>query len=405
LAFSFRSSDPVFVALKYYLLAGATMGPLCVLSDLPVVKVFFWKLSWRLGPYSSFPWPYDFSEYLSGPFGWGGFIFLILLSTVLFAMVSTIVHAAAFGLTAVVHQKWGWPQYWGMVRARLDRSRAWVLSLKRAWWLGPLFLSVYVVIDYVTHGLQYAFYPLLDPDSLLLVAPVGAAVLAVFFISNPILRVAIADLVSADDLRCQRCGYLLRGLEIPRCPECGHDNSVVGPPPYGIGLRWVPGWLGSRIFRLIVLAGLTLAPVWVPAVVAGLPLSIVQHLPQGIAPRWQLAPNPDSFPIWLDSVCVIRQGQAIAVVRFPKDGSYRRRYTAWYWAKATELGRPPDATATGKLGISYLQLDLPIGPWTLQYHTPDQGMFWLTRPNASYAVEAFEPERFESIYPVAKGLK
>ncbi len=62
--------------------------------------------------------------------------------------------------------------------------------------------------------------PPLLPPIVLLVIVVGSVILLIL-----IRRTIIKRRQRAKDLMnratCQRCGYDLRGLEVPRCPECG----------------------------------------------------------------------------------------------------------------------------------------------------------------------------------------
>src|SRR5689334_11366531 len=67
----------------------------------------------------------------------------------------------------------------------------------------------------------YFFYPMPHPDDLLkgllYTAIAGVITIGVF--------VGLGRLFSSDqsleETRCRKCGYILRGISEPRCPECG----------------------------------------------------------------------------------------------------------------------------------------------------------------------------------------
>lgn len=60
-------------------------------------------------------------------------------------------------------------------------------------------------------------------------AGAGLAVSVAYFLPSSLLAVATFGLLSRwrrpypsdGETRCRRCGYILRGISEPRCPECG----------------------------------------------------------------------------------------------------------------------------------------------------------------------------------------
>ncbi len=45
-----------------------------------------------------------------------------------------------------------------------------------------------------------------------------------------------------EDACCLKCGYLLRGLSAPRCPECGREFDPADRSTYGPFVSWVRRW-------------------------------------------------------------------------------------------------------------------------------------------------------------------
>ncbi len=81
--------------------------------------------------------------------------------------------------------------------------------------------------------------------------------------------------LSSRDVPCPVCGYSLRSIESPTCPECGAQLDVrVGSTDLRIGL-----WLACVISQSLALGfvGLFTILVIVPAYFGGLPFSIWVH--------------------------------------------------------------------------------------------------------------------------------
>jgi len=62
----------------------------------------------------------------------------------------------------------------------------------------------------------------------------------------------MSELEEQQSGRCWECGYLLRGVESAKCPECGKDFDRANPSSMNFGLpmgrfgRWAlasPGWV------------------------------------------------------------------------------------------------------------------------------------------------------------------
>jgi len=246
---------------------------------------------------------------------------------------------------------------------------------------------------------QWAFCPLIDSGLAYLVANIMAICLIFAAVAARIFRASVREAVGPDDLRCSRCGYLLRGLEIPRCPECGYDGNREGRVEYGF--RWQRTERFGRSRRFLPVAcviALLFGPVWLPLGLMSLPRSWLRYVPTPIRPHSQvLHRNPHAYPIRLDAVCVIRHEAAIAVIRFEPQAAYRSAYEVSYWVNEDDLRRknPAESTSRG-LVTNGRGPTLPVGPWSFSYSMAAENMLWLTRPDDTFHVEAFTPDGLPS---------
>lgn len=67
-------------------------------------------------------------------------------------------------------------------------------------------------------------------DCILILLPVMiSALLGVIFWKRRQRRISRQRHLQCDDVLCLRCGYNLRGLDVPRCPECGALRGFTVP--------------------------------------------------------------------------------------------------------------------------------------------------------------------------------
>jgi len=386
---------------KFYALAALLHAILSEISQIPAVRGFFLRVVWRLGRWPDLPFPYDFSDYLSSPLFPEAEVAAVYVSVLIFGLVCltlavATVHSLTFGLVVVAHSLLGWPRYWSDVRSRISLQTIWVGSAKCSWWVWPLAQFVWLLIYQVSSGCRYASYPIIDTRPPFLAAYLLAVVLLYAYRTTPLLRTEVVQAVGPDELRCTSCGYMLRGLEDPRCPECGYEGNRDGKAEYGFRWGRARGLRGtSTVLRFAILPALFLAPVWVPLILVGLPRPWLRFVPLAIRPDWQvLSPNRNAFPISLDAVCVVRHGDQLAVIRFGRVAALSGRYDAGYWSNASKYGsEPADGRTSGKV-TNRGGPNLLVGPWRFSCSTAGANMLWLTRPDATFIVEAFEPEQF-----------
>lgn len=391
-----RLSWRAFVpAGKWY--AFAALIPFCFLLALqtPRVDTAFARLAWRLGPYRSFPQPYDpgglasaitrHAEFMPTVVGLLGTLYLLSLAI-------CVLHSACFGVAVLLHRLFGRPRYWHDVRERIDLAAAWALSAKRSWWAWPVVMSIGLVIEKLAAGFQHAFYPIIGTGAGYEILRIAAICLVFTIVASRVLQAAVIGAIRVDDLQCGRCRYLLRGLPVLRCPECGYEGHLSGNAEYG--LLWPDPRRWSRTRRLIpltlILILLTI-PAWWPVMLSSLPRSRFRLVP--VSTNLQ-AHDPNKLPLRPACVLVITRGGSVGIARLTQMNKARSYYEALYWSDAEDfrLAGPPDSRSDGRISWGG-GLPLMIGPW--QFGCQFVGvlgseMIWLCRPDETYSVEAFE---------------
>ncbi|MCA9252050.1 MAG: hypothetical protein KDA54_13050 [Phycisphaerales bacterium] len=377
-------------ALGSFLFAGFLVSVSYVIFDLPAVSYWTMQIGWQLSRWRSFPCPYDIDEF--SPLSLGSefdlyfvpvFVFMILTTAVLVA----IFHGISFMIALLSHKYFGWPRYWRDVRTRLHVQAAWAQSAIHGWWVWPTTAFVWRLLCQIGLAFDYAFYPIIGNGALFLEANFLAASLIFIMIASRILRSALIESVSDDELRCFECGYLLTGLPNERCPECGSDVECKDKERYGLfRLKRTPMFQRalSGLAKVVILA-LLLAPAWLPISVASLPRTWLRFVPSAIAPGWEVYnSNADAFPIRLDSVCLVKQGNSVAVIQFKRVMDMRADYKVAFWNDKSDMEsrRAPDSSKTGKIDNKMPQ-SVSAGPWTLSYDIASENMIWLHRPENS----------------------
>ncbi len=401
---------PLALAVRSYLLAAIVHALLLVLSEIPAGHVVFLRLGWWLGPWPSFPFPYDdFTVYDPQPFlplshEIPRYVAIFVTMALSLILVVGVLHSLSFWVAIGIHSMLGWPKYWRDVRQTLDLQSVWALSARRTWWLWPLGQAVWLLLEQIAWGCPYAFYPIVDDGTPYLVLHNLAICFAFAVVTSRLLSPLIIGAVDRNHVRCNECGYLLRGIESKRCPECGRERNGV---KYGIGRQRGAKW--QRLRRLLpwlTVFVLFLAPVWMPFGLVSLPRTWLRFVPEVIRPAPQVLRQDldDFFPIRWDAVCIMEHEGAIAIVWFEKSRRYRADYRVAYWSDVQDmdLKKPPDLRSSGQVKNGGGP-ELPIGPWQFSYQASSEDMFWLTRPDPSYSVEAFESDRLPARFQGLSG--
>lgn len=395
--------EALVVGCKWYALASLIHLCLLFAIEKPPVHAAFTRVAWRLGPWPSFPFPYDPADWivrLERPHVSERMLEIVVSAAMLFTLMMVVgaVHGLTFAFTVAIHRWIGWPRYWRDVRQSIDLSSVWAVSAKRSWWVWPVGQLVWLILEQAGYGFSYAFYPIIGTGSLYLVTNTLGICLVFATVTSRSLRTTILESVRPDDLRCGRCGYLLRGLPIMRCPECGYQGNQSGKVEYSL-LRQESA-RGGRVRKLmvpVVIVALLSSSVWVPLGLAILPWSLLRFVPESIRPDRQVLDfDPNVFPIRFGTICLVRHAGSIAVVRSIRK-PYGADYDVSFWSREEAFGpdSPPDSIASGKMTWR-CQPGLLLGPWEFGCSFGDN-MFWLYRPDNTYSVEAFDvsglPER------------
>jgi tetrahydromethanopterin S-methyltransferase subunit F len=403
-------------AMIWYALAAIPSVLILFCSNSATIERISYRFAWSLTPFRALPCIFDSPEFMSNDTGIGsgvGSIGVIemaclwLLAILLFGIFTMGLHILAFHLAARLHKWFGRPRYWATAAARLDKRALLVRSAVRTFWLMPLGIAVGTIFDKAASDLQYIDYPLISREWWAPASTIAALVLAGLFICSRVIRRAVSHEIAIEELICTKCGYLLRGVESDRCPECATAITRQRPVAYGLLL---PGSPASRRISAIavffLVAGLLSIPVWFPTAQANLwglsastfPVATRRYWP--ISPRlnWFMSYKVNQFPIRPDaSHVVIRHAGSAGRIRFFKKGPVGGHYETAYWSNAERMEHdPPDIKATG-LADSTGVAKIELGPWTIKYWHPGNYLIWLNLPDSTYQLTAFIPSQEQTI--------
>ncbi len=384
----------LYMAARFHLLAAATHICLMLVLELPIIRHTFARLAWSLGPWSDLPSPYGDDPALPCPYPLGEVLRILIPFVFFWAVLLTLSHLLLALLLTQAHTRFGWPRYWREVRSRVELWPAWVASARQCWWVWPAGLFIWHLLEGLSSAMSQAGYGVVDTATPYFIAHLAVIVGAVAILTNRQIRAAVIRAVGPDDVRCFGCGYLLRGLRSGRCPECGldHDSRAVR---YGFVWQRSGRWTRTRRTVLILLALILLwAPVWCPSALLALPGEWLVWIPEMFHPPYGLLyRNPNAFPLRTDHAYIIRQGDAVVIVRFVSNQSAAMQIKMAYWRTAETLAseQPPDASFTADL---YNQsLTLPIGPYEFHCAPPQARTLYFYRPDDSFAIEGYDPDR------------
>jgi hypothetical protein len=125
----------------------------------------------------------------------------------------------------------------------------WSLSVRSDYRIGFLTRATYGFAQAIL--LMYVYFPWRLADGLWTMDPAGClrqiAIMSVLYatifgVVTQVLSYAIARMTAPVPGACEECGYSLKGLTVPRCPECGeafdprslaarHPPKQDAPPP------------------------------------------------------------------------------------------------------------------------------------------------------------------------------
>jgi rRNA maturation protein Nop10 len=391
----FPTLPGIWRGVRFYLLAAAAMYVL--FQTLHYGPVHWWsvRLNWWLGPWRNVPLPYDrdyFSPQTWPTFTLGEHITQAFLAILAATIGIAVLHNVMFGL-AIVSTRWrGWPPYWADVRPVLDFKRLWAASAKWSAWLWMGAWSIWAVFEFLSYGQGYVWQHYVETGFPFFVAYLSAIFLGFLLISQRILRRRVVQVVDSDQRRCVGCGYYLRGLPSPRCPECGRYTTETEPIRFDLGRSW-PHFHRRAAIGLMFM--LLLSPLWFGHTVQMIPDSFVRRLPTPMQnwtfQFWHYRTTTPKLilPIRLDAVCVIHHYEGRAVIRFRKAPPAKATYDWAFWDD-TYATDAPALTGTGV--FSGWDSEMVIGRWTFRYSGGNNFMIWLYLPDAAFDVRVLRSE-------------
>jgi hypothetical protein len=394
------------IALSACVLSAGLATLVTWLLDLRSMDAVYRSAAWCLTPWRAFPSIIDEHvpvQSLSPAWSGVGDCVTIILGQ---GVGLLLLHSLVFLTVALVYAKCGWPAYWSDVRGRLCLGRLWARSAILACWAFPLSGALWSIWMKIADAQQWTAYWLVTTGGREFIANLAAVLLGHALVIAAVLRHSVVRSVGCDDLRC-RCGYLLRGLTEPRCPECARAIPS-GKKPY-FGLRWFgsPVWKPLRWGAPpVVLLGLLLAPVWVGAVLAAVPKAIQRGLPRSLqATCRRLSTNPNAFPVRWNALLLVRRDGALGAVRFSSDPQMQWQYKSAFWSSEGHASRLlPDTTTVGSLAPPGI-IPISIGPWTFSYSAGSSKFAWVYRADRSYEVEVVGADKctIELAWPNSDG--
>lgn len=381
-----------------YLLAALASGLVIHTLSLPVVQRGLSRLFWSCSPLRACAYPFDHES--------GAFRLSLSdeLTTVILLVGGLLVFIAAaqtimFGVALTLYARFGWPPYWKEVGPRLDQLALLARSAWRGWWVWPVGLLLWCLLATADRVFFGAGYSIADTSSGYGTVYFATLWLIYLLMSARVLRTAVVAALGPDDLRCLGCGYLLRGLVGPRCPECGGDASQPQASRFFRLCLWRgrragrPGWL-RRALPFTIVAALLLVPVWLPRILAQLPPPWLAYFPASIRPSYAfLNRTPLGYPIRLNSVCLLRHNNAVGVIQLASRQAFRADYRALRWSDAEQFvqRRPPEEDLTGELRVIDYTMPPPLKRWNLQFRSYSAELFWVSLPDATYSLETYDP--------------
>jgi hypothetical protein len=370
---------------------------LWVVFELPALHFAFVRLGWWLAPYRDFPLPYDRADFTwaHGPLDHFAGLQVIIIIT--FSLTLYVVHGAAFRVTVLLHRWFGWPRYWQDVGDSVDLRTAWAESARRSWWFWFAGSLIWELLTELAIGLRAAKYPFITDGQPFLIANIATIVLGYCYTSALALRAQVAAVVGPEERRCVRCGYRLRGISSPLCPECAHPFDPDEKPEFRFKWEQFEGRGRCRRFvRFLLPFTLLAAPLWIPLMVLGVPRTWLPWIPSSLRPGERVINHdPNAFPIRLDAVCRIRHSHALYIVVLRESSPLLATCTVGYWPSAELFIRqPPQRQMTGEVR-SITGWILGLGSWNLRFVWGGENFVWLSRPDAAYEVEAMLVEDFD----------
>lgn len=353
-------------------------------------------LAWKLGPFGEFPIPFDFGVFAGTGFEYGSFTEMLpAMDGVLLLIGSTLtaIHFGIFVCTLSAYRRFGWPQYISDVDDRLIRRELWKKSVRRAWWVLPLLATIANSWSWFSYGQAYAQYRTVSVEWPFQIAILVLGAMTYATINARTIVAAVRAAVPVDGIRCQQCGYLLRGLAGPTCPECGIDYVPAASLRFELGRNY------DRLRRWAVMIGFPLVglmvvkmPVLQPTIVSMLPRRFVMRYVPGVLqpPAGAWSAIRASIPLKPGDICILRHNRALICIWLPLRKGPPTEARWWSWTTFDDWGRTPDksgsvaisqTTYTGMIQVAGCPISILPAGWQYQWWV------WITRFDPDWRAE------------------
>jgi hypothetical protein len=117
------------------------------------------------------------------------------------------------------------PKPYGVAVTCIRTWKYWIISsLVLAWAFARLIAAPVIDPGFSFRKSGFSQIPLLSELAVWVAGPVGSGIIAstILFLFYHMLKLTQYRIRLLDKEICSQCGYSLKGLVLPRCPECGH---------------------------------------------------------------------------------------------------------------------------------------------------------------------------------------
>lgn len=318
----------------FLVFSGGLLVSYVVSNMLTSARGRWWSVmfAWNTGPWRRFPIPFGSDAFLDGS---GSFIrsksewlLLVVLPFVFVVLFLLVLHWFLYRVVYSVYRKAGWPRYLDDVGERLSLVGVWKSTILQSWWVLPCFFILSGIWSWYASGQSYALYQSIYWYWHIELAFLAIAIVAYLRIMSRRIVSAVKSAVREADCRCNRCGYMLRGLTSTACPECGDEFLFEIPPRFSLLRREaIRLRLASRILWVALVLSVASSPAWLPKIINAMPRQIALHLPRSILQH--RIPQNAVPPVKPGTYCILQRDREFAVFRIPAERKKPIRFGYW----------------------------------------------------------------------------
>lgn len=344
-----------------------------------------WALNtgWCIGPWRQCPIPFDSSTYSNTGFfrneasiDWRTLVATTFLIT---GLLLTALHGLIFEAALVMFRCFGWPKYMPHITGRLSLMEMWRSSVFRSSWVFPVAIIVAQLWDAIETAQVYAGYQSVNVGTLFEIGLILVAMLACFQISSRQIVRAVQSSLRPEDLRCRKCGYLIRGLSDPQCPECGTGFDLSARPTFTLFRRsYVRRPLVRWVLWSLMATAIVLIPAWEP-ILSEKAISILPYKhPLRRFFSVTTYQQPYAYPVKKGSFCLLRHDTEAIVLWVPFGNAPPSELQWKYWKEfAVDWSYGPGSTGMIEIATQRLVQDTIGSNSICSYVTTWGGTWWV----------------------------